>query len=286
MKKNSKFMALAFLIVASSIPLSLVPVVAADPYVMLSVATDRIELPAGGEIDYQVVLENVGDDMLVFNLQLGVSLPEGVTLVSSSVAPSLSPGEGVFNWTLPPLLHGESHVVSLTLGAGPLLGEGDLIVLKAYLRYWIDPEGGIMNFHSAESSPVTINSHVMQSIVLWDQATAYRGQHAATSFELVQNTVVVGGVLRLTAYNDDTLYLRNVRLYLGGDGGDVGTYYVAPGQVSGEGVIGPSETKSWEYDLSSVMVADSSAPGGHRYVNFTSIINGLIQSSSLVAAET
>ena len=118
---------------------------------------------------------------------------------------------------------------------------------------------------------------------LWDHETAYNGSHAQTTFQLDSSYTVLGGTLNLSAFNDDDVYWRVVKFYLGGeqgDGGPIGCYYWAPGQLQGEGVLKQNETKSWSYDLSNVMIADSSnIPPGYRYVNFIDIINDILQSS-------
>lgn len=115
---------------------------------------------------------------------------------------------------------------------------------------------------------------------LWDHTPALNGNHAVASFELVPCSTVLSGYLDLIAYNDDRYYLRAIQFRLGGDGGAIGTYWIAPGQVRGNGVIGPRQTKHWVYDLSAVMVADGSQSGGYRYVNFIEIINDILASST------
>jgi len=123
-------------------------------------------------------------------------------------------------------------------------------------------------------------------IDLWEQVIAYRDQHATTSFELDLGTKVISGELNITAYNADPTYLRSIRFHLGGEGGCIGTYYVGPSQVRGEGTIGPLETKSWVYDLSQVMIADSNSPEGYHFVDFVDIINNIIQTSNPIEVET
>lgn len=123
-------------------------------------------------------------------------------------------------------------------------------------------------------------------IDLWEQVIAYRDQHATTSFELDLGTKVISGELNITVYNADPTYLRSIRFQLGGEGGNIGTYYVGPSQVRGEGTIGPLETKSWVYDLSQVMIADSNSPEGYHFVDFVDIINNIIQTSNPIEVET
>lgn len=124
---------------------------------------------------------------------------------------------------------------------------------------------------------------------VWSNTTAYNSQHAEATIELDPGTVVISGSMDITAFNGDTMYLRVLDFFLGEDpyrdGGPLGCYYWAPGQLSGSGVLAPNSSDSWQYDLADTMVADIGAPGGYRMVDFIDLINSLLGVDSHIPME-
>ena len=120
-----------------------------------------------------------------------------------------------------------------------------------------------------EKVEIPVKTQTIRRLQLFDRTISYRNnKKASIEFELPEEIVKNMNEIEmvLEVYNDDNAYLRAIWFEVDGEGGYIGTYRIAPGQVRGQATIEPKERKKWRFNLSGVAVASDKA--GARAVDF------------------
>ena len=124
-----------------------------------------------------------------------------------------------------------------------------------------------------EKVEIPVKTQTIRSLQLFDRKISYRNnKKASIEFELPKEIIADTKEIEmvLEVYNDDNAYLRAIWFEVDGEGGYIGTYRIAPGQVRGQATIEPKQRKKWRFNLSGVAVASDDS--GVRAVDFSKML--------------
>jgi hypothetical protein len=102
---------------------------------------------------------------------------------------------------------------------------------------------------------------------IFDHQISNDNRRATKRLLLPQFPKIDSAKLEITAYNDDPAYPRSIWFEIDNRGGNIGTYHAGIHDVGGEGVIGPKQTKTLNFDLQSVQFGYTGKTGTTQQVN-------------------